>query len=107
MAILSTGCKTDNFGSQNSLKLNSTNIRRLRSNFGECESFLESNSLHILALLETNLDNAIDSDKFSMTGYLLLIQKDSITHKHSLAVVTEGLPFARDLENSADSYLCF
>ena len=45
-----------------------------------------------------------------MRGYLSLIQKDSTTHMHGLAVyVKEGLPFARDLslENSADSYLCF
>ena len=45
-----------------------------------------------------------------MTGYLLLIRKDSSTHMHGLAVyVKEGLPFARalSLENSADSYLCF
>ena len=45
-----------------------------------------------------------------MTGYLPLIQKDSSTHMHGLAVyVKEGLPFARDLslENSAASYLCF
>ena len=45
-----------------------------------------------------------------MTGYLPLIQKDSSTHMHGLAVyVKEGLPFARDLspENSTDSYLCF
>ena len=45
-----------------------------------------------------------------MRGYLPLIQKDSSTHMHGLAVyVKEGLPFARDLslENSADSYLCF
>ena len=45
-----------------------------------------------------------------MRGYLPLIQKDSSTHMHGLAVyVKEGLPFAQDLslENSADSYLCF
>ena len=45
-----------------------------------------------------------------MRGYLSLIQKDSSTHMHGLAIyVKEGLPFARDLslENSADSYLCF
>ena len=45
-----------------------------------------------------------------MRGYLPLIQKDSSTHMHGLAVnVKKGLPFARDLsvENSADSYLCF
>ena len=43
-----------------------------------------------------------------MRGYLPLIQKDSITHIHGLAVcVKEGLPFAWDLspENSGDSYL--
>ena len=41
---------------------------------------------------------------------LLLIQIDSITHMHGLAVyVKEGLSFAWDLslENSVDSYLCF
>ena len=46
----------------------------------------------------------------SVRGYLPLIQKDSSTHMHGLAVyVKEGLPFAWDLslENSADSYLCF
>ena len=44
MAILSKGCKPDNFESHNSLKLSFTNINGLRSNFVECESFLESNS---------------------------------------------------------------
>ena len=45
-----------------------------------------------------------------MRGYLSLIQKDSSTHVHGLAVyVKEELPFAQDLspENSSDSYLCF
>ena len=45
-----------------------------------------------------------------MRGYLPLIQKDSVTHMHGLAVyVKEGPPFPQDLslENSADSYLCF
>ena len=39
---------------------------------------------------------------------LSLIQKDSVTHMHGLAVyVKEGLPFTRDLspENAADLYL--
>ena len=109
MTILSKACKPDNFESHNSLKLNFTNIRGLRSNL-DCESFLESNSPDILALGETNLDDAIDSGNFSMRGYLPLIRKDSDTHMHGLAVyVKEGLPFARDLslENSADSYLVF
>ena len=109
MAI-SKACKPDNFESHNSLKLSFTNIRGLRSNFVNCESFLESNSPDILALCETNLDDSTDSDNFSVKGYLLLIRKDSSTHMHGLRVyVKEGLPFAQDLslENSADSYLYF
>ena len=86
MAIFSKGCKPDNFESDNSLKLSFTNIRGLRSNFVECESFLESNFPDILALCETNLADSIDSGNFSMRGYLPLIQKDSSTRMHGLAV---------------------
>ena len=110
MAILSKGCKPDNFEPHKSLKLCFTNIPGLCSNFVECESFLESHSPDIIALCETNLDDTIDSGNFSVRGYLPLIQKDSVTHMHGLAVyVKEGLPFARDLslENFADSYLRF
>ena len=110
MAILSKVCKPDNFESHNLLKLSFRNIRSLRSNFVDRESFLESNSPDILALCETNQDDSIDSGNFSVRGYLPLIRKDSSTHMHDLAVyVKEGLPSARDLslENSADSYLCF
>ena len=110
MAILSKGCKPDNFELHNPLKLSFTNVQGLRSNFADCESFLESNSPDILALCETNLDGSTDSGNFSVRGYLPLIQKDSSTHMHGLEVyVKEGLPFACDLslENSADSYLCF
>ena len=56
------------------------------------------------------MDDLIDFSNFSVSGYLTLIQKDSVTYMQILAVyVKEGLPFARDLplENSADSYLCF
>ena len=98
MAILLKACKPDNFESHNSLKLSFTNIRGLRSNFVDCESFLESNSPDILALCETNLDDSVDSGNFSVRGYLPLIRKDSSTHMHGLAVyVKEGLPFAWDL----------
>ena len=109
MAI-SKACKSDNFESHNSLKLSFLNIRGLRSNFVDCESFLESNSPDIPALCETNLDDSIDSGNFSVRGYLPLIRKDSSTHMHGLTVyVKEGLPLARDLslENSADSYFFF
>ena len=110
MAILSKGCKPDKFEPHNSLKLSFRNVRGLRSNFVECESFLESNSPDILALCETNLNDSVDSGNFSVRGSLPLIRKDPITHMHGLAVyVKEGLTFSRDLEieNSADSYLCF
>ena len=110
MAILSKGCKPDNFEPHNSLKLNFTNIRGLRSNFVECESFLESNFPDILALCETNLNDSIDSGNFSVRGYFSLIRKDSLTHMHGLAIyVKEGPPFAQDLslQNSVDSYICF
>ena len=80
------------------LKLSFTNIRGLRSNFVNCESFLESNSPDILALCETNLDDSIDSGNFSVRGYLPLIWKYSSTHMHGLTVFAkERLPFALDL----------
>ena len=104
MTILSKECKPDNFEPHNSLKLSFTNMQGLRSNFVECES----NSPDVLALCETNLDDSIDSDNFTVRGYLPLIRKDSIIHMYGLAVfMKEGFPFARDLslENSADSYV--
>ena len=112
MVILLKACKPDNFESNNSLKLSFTNIRGLRSNFIECESFLESNLSDIFALCETNLDDLIDSGNFFVRSYLTLTRKDSITHMHGLAVyVKEGLPFAQNLSleslSISDSYLCF
>ena len=110
MAILSKACKPDSFESHNSLKLSFTNIRGLRSNFVDCEYFLESYSPDILALCKINLEDSTGSGNFSVRSYLPLIQEDSSTHMHGLAVyLKEGLPFAWDLslENSADSYLCF
>ena len=73
MAILSKGCKPDHFESHNSLKLSFMNIRGLCLNLVECESFLESNSPDILALQETNWDESINFDNFSVRGYLPLI----------------------------------
>ena len=73
MATLSKGCKLDSFESHNSLKLSFTNIQGLRSNFVECESFLESNYPDILALCKTNLDGSMDSGNFSVRDYLPLI----------------------------------
>ena len=106
MVILSKACKPDNFESHDSLKLSFTNIRGLHSNFVDCEFFLESISLDIRALCETNLDDSTDSGNFFVRGYLPLIQKDSSTYMHGLTVnVKEGLPFTQDLslKNSAKS----
>ena len=98
MAILSKTSKPDNFESHNSLKLSFRNIWGLHLNNVDCKSFLELNSLNILTLCETNLDDLIGSDNFSVRGSLPLIQKDSSTHMQGLAVyVKEGHPFARDL----------
>ena len=86
------------------------NIRCLRSNFVDSESFLESNSPDIFALCEANLDDSIDSGNFSVRGYLPLIRKDSSTHMDDLTIYgKEGLPFAWDLslENFADPYFCY
>ena len=110
MSILSKGCRPNNFEPHNFLQLSFTNIWGLHSNFLECESFFESNSPDILALCETDLDDSIDSNNLSVTGYLPLIQKDSIIYLHGLAVyVKQGLLFARNLslENSVDFYSRF
>ena len=91
------------------IKICLTDHRGLHSNFGGCESFLESNCFDILALCETNLDDSIDSGNFFVRGYLLLIRKDSVTHMHGLAIyVIEEFPFAKgtSLENPWDTY-CF
>ena len=86
MAILPKACKPDNFELHNSLKLSFANILDLRSNFVDCESFLESNSHDILALCETNLDDSVDPGNYSVRDYLPLIRKDSNAHVHGLAV---------------------
>ena len=60
------------------------------------------------ALFETNLDNSIDSGNFSVRGYLPLIQNNSITHVHGLAVyMKEGLLFARDSKKLCGFVLMF
>ena len=94
MTILWKACKTDNFQLHNSLKVRFTNISGLCSNFVDCESLLESNSLDILVLHERHLHCSIDSGNFFLRGYFPLIRKNSSIHMHGLAVyVKEGLPF--------------
>ena len=93
MVILSKGQKDINRITLNHTPLsNFTNIQGLSSNFAECESFVESNFPDILALCEKNLNDSIDSDNFSLRGYLPLICMDkgfwkvSVTHMHGFAV---------------------
>ena len=110
MALLSKGFKPGNFEPHNSLKLSFMNNWGLRSNFVECDSFLESNSPDIVALFETNLNGSINSGNFFVRGYLPLILNDSITHMYGLAVYAkEGHPLARDayLEDSYGFLLMF
>ena len=100
MAIISKACKPDNFELHKSLKLSFMNIRGLRLNFVDCESFLESNSPDILALCETNLDDSIDSCNFSVRRYLPLIWNNSslIHDSHSPALL--------DFFLSSDASIC-
>ena len=73
MAIFPKACKPNNFESHNSQELSFMNICGLRSNFVDCESFLESISPDILALCETNPDDPIGSGNFPVRGYLPFI----------------------------------
>ena len=79
MAILSKACKPDNFESHNSLKLSFTNIRGLRSNFVDCESFLESDSPDILILIDCMifLSPFLNVTRMSMATVSFLAQLDS------------------------------
>ena len=75
---------------KNTIQLSFTNIYSLHSNFGDCESFLESNSPDILALCERNMYESVDSENFSVRGYLPLIKKNSSTHMHGLTIYYTG-----------------
>ena len=106
MAILSKLDKRDNSESHKSLKLCFTNIQGLNA---ECESFLESKFPDTLALCETKMDDSIYSCNFSVSGYLPLIWKNSVTCMDGVAVdVKQELPFAWDLsvENCGFLVMC-
>ena len=49
-------------------------------------NLFSNESLDILALCKTDMDDSVDSGNFSVTGYPPLIRKDSVTHTHGLAV---------------------
>ena len=69
----------------------------MRSNFGECESFLKPNFPDIFTLCEVNLENSIDCSNFSVRSYLPMIRKDSITHMHGFSLCEEGISFYVEL----------
>ena len=109
MALLSKGCKPGNFQLHNCLKLSFNNIWGLHSNFVDCKSFLDLNSLEILTPCEPNLDDSIDSANLCEV-LSSFNQKDSANHMDGLAVyVKVGLPFTWDLslENAENTYLYF
>ena len=66
-------------------------------------------TLTFLLHVRKNLDDSIDSGNFSVRGYLPVIQKDSTTHMHGLAVyVKKGLPFCTGLiSRKLCRFLCF
>ena len=99
MVILSKACKPDNLGLHNSLKLSFTKIQGLHLNFVDCKSFFESNSLDILVLCKTNLNDSMDSGNFSVRGYVPLIQNDSSTHAQSSSLCKK-LRFLSKKKNS-------
>ena len=96
IAILSKGCKPDNFESHNSHTL--TNIRGLCSNLVECESFLESNFPDIVAWFWQFLCDGLSSFTPKELCY-------SYAWSCSLCKGRTGQDLY--LENSTDSYFCF
>ena len=111
MAILSKGCKPDNFESHNSLNLCLTNIQALSLNFIKCEFFLGSNSpswhscsiwdkLGWLSLFWQFFCNG--SSFFNPKGFCY-------SHAWFWSLHEERTSFCMDLslENSADPCLCF
>ena len=64
-------------------------------------------SWHICSMWD-KLGWLIDSDNFSVRGYLTLVRKDSITHMHGLAVyLKERLSFAQDFRKLCRFLLMF
>ena len=109
MAILSKGCKPNNFESHNSLKFSFTDVWSHCFIFVDWESFLKLDSPNTLPICKANLDDSINSGNFPVRVYLRLILKNSTPDIQNLAFyVKQGLPIAWELslENSADSYIC-
>ena len=89
------------------LDIKITNIWGFPSNFIESETFVESNLPDVLAPYETNLDDSIDSEKFSVRGYLPLIRNDSVTHMDGLTVyLKDGKHIILDWNSEIVCFFC-
>ena len=89
-----------------------SNVRGLRTNFPEVQTFLSNKSPDILALCETGLNESIPDCEFDVPGFSRLISKhDHLNrHMHGLGVyIKEGLPCARETshEEINSPYMCF
>ena len=109
MTILSK-CKTGNLNPSKPFRIAFTNIRGLRANFSDLETYLFQASPDILAISETCLTSDVADDDFSVPGYLPIKRKDSLNGKHGLAVYLKStLPISRqeDLELPDSPFMCF
>ena len=89
-----------------------SNVRGLRGNFVDVQTFLSLHSPDILALCETNLNDLIADREFDTQGYCTLVTKHDHLYRnmHGLGVyIKEGLPCARDtsLEVPEIPVMCF
>ena len=107
MAILSKGCKPDNFESHNSLNLCLTNTPGLSSNFVKCEFFLgsKSPSWHFCSIWNKLLFWQFLCKESSFFNSKVFCY----SHAWFWSLHEERTSFCMDLslENSADPCLCF
>ena len=90
------------------LKLSFSNIRGLRTNFGEVSHFLQSRSPDIFAVSETKLDASVSSSEFTPDGYTF--HRFDKAPCHGLALYAKAnLPLRRmkQSEDPRHEYLAF
>ena len=90
------------------LKLSFSNIRGLRTNFGEVSHFLQSRSPDIFAVSETKLDASVSSSEFTPDGYTFHRFDKAPCHGLALYAKT-NLPLRRmkQSEDPRHEYLAF
>ena len=98
----------------NQINLNHTTLWNLvlqysRSSFNFCGMWIFpwiNHSRHSCSMWDKH-DDLIDSENFSVKGYLPLIQKDSVIHMYGLQFMWRKGSLLHEIENYADSYWCF